>query len=96
MNQFDIILMAVAYVRKGKMDMSYQGEHQTLTKQRRNHQYPNHSVLTMHTLLSYHILVTNYARLYKSKPWENLCEHIASKISSFPPDQLPPPNYFKW
>ncbi len=38
-NQFDILMMtAVADVIKGQTDMSYKGEHQTLTKQSTRHQ----------------------------------------------------------
>ncbi len=40
-NQFDMLLTAVADVRKGQTDMPYQGEHQTLIKQHVRHQvYP--------------------------------------------------------
>ncbi len=79
MNQFDILLTAVANVSKGQTDMSYQGEHQLLTKQSMRHHVCNSDTF----LQSYLYLlfmsrdrsncgITDYVRFYKTCYGKNL------------------------
>ncbi len=90
-NQLNIIMTAVANVKKGQADISYKGELQTLTKQSMRHQFfPGE---TCHTTISEStITMKNCMKIVNNLINENI---ISLKVSSIRQDDHYLPVYVK-